>query len=89
MTRRLIYIAFGATVGVLVMRRAAVMAEQMQPDALARRLAISVGDFVLDVREAMAEREHELRSGLGLGVEVAEIEAAPADRTSGTYRFGG
>ncbi len=66
MTRRIFYIALGATVGVLVVRRLTAAAESMQPDAVARRLVASVSGFVDDVRAGMAEREHELRSALGV-----------------------
>jgi hypothetical protein len=65
-TRRLFYIALGASVGVLVVRRVSAAAEQWQPDNLARRLTIAIEDFLADVRESMAEREDELRSSLGL-----------------------
>ena len=66
MTRRLFYLALGATVGVLVVRRLTAAAESMQPDAVARRLVTSVTGFVHDVRAGMAERETELRTALGV-----------------------
>lgn len=66
MTRRVFYIALGATVGVLVVRRLSAAAEQLQPDNLAQRLVVAVEDFLVDVRESMAEREDELRGALGL-----------------------
>ena len=66
MTRRLFYIALGATVGVLVVRRVSAAAEQWQPENLAHRLTVAVEDFLADVRQSMAEREDELRSSLGL-----------------------
>jgi hypothetical protein len=65
-TRRIFYIALGATVGILVVRRVSAAAEQWQPDNLARRLTVAVEDFLADVRESMAEREDELRTSLGL-----------------------
>jgi hypothetical protein len=65
-TRRVFYIAMGATVGVLVVRRVSAAAEQWQPDNLAHRLTVAVEDFLADVRESMAEREDELRTSLGL-----------------------
>jgi Family of unknown function (DUF6167) len=67
MTRRIFYIALGATVGVLVVRRLTAAAESLQPDNVARRLAASLTGFVDDVRAGMAEREGELRSALGVG----------------------
>ncbi len=66
MTRRVFYLALGATVGIMVVRRVSAAAEQWQPDNLMHRLTIAVEDFLADVREAMAEREDELRSSLGL-----------------------
>jgi hypothetical protein len=66
MTRRLFYLALGATVGVLVVRRLTAAAESMQPDAVARRLVSGVTGFVDDVRAGMAERESELRTALGV-----------------------
>jgi hypothetical protein len=65
-TRRVFYLALGATVGVMVVRRLSAAAEQLQPDNLAHRLTIAVEDFLADVRASMAEREDELRSSLGL-----------------------
>jgi hypothetical protein len=65
-TRRIFYIALGATVGILVVRRLTSAAEQLQPDNVARRLAGSVQNFVDDVRSGMSEREGELRSALGV-----------------------
>jgi hypothetical protein len=65
-TRRVFYIALGATVGIMVVRRVSAAAEQWQPDNLAHRLTIAIEDFLADVRDAMSEREDELRSSLGL-----------------------
>jgi hypothetical protein len=76
MTRRLFYIALGATVGVLVVRRAAAAAEQWQPDNLAHRLTIAIEDFLADMRESMAEREEELRSSLGLDGSHDVVDAS-------------
>ena len=72
MTRRIFYIALGATVGVLVVRRLTAAAESLQPDNVARRLAVSLQGFVDDVRTGMAEREGELRSALGVGESSEE-----------------
>ena len=76
MTRRIFYLALGATVGVLVVRRVSAAAEQWQPDNLARRLTIAVEDFLADVREAMNEREGELRDALGLDGRHDVVDAA-------------
>jgi hypothetical protein len=65
-TRRVFYIALGATVGILIVRRLTAAAESLQPDNVARRLAGSVQNFVDDVRSGMSEREVELRAALGV-----------------------
>jgi hypothetical protein len=65
-TRRVFYLALGATVGVMVVRRLSAAAEQLQPDNLAARLTVAIEDFLADVRVSMAEREDELRTSLGL-----------------------
>ena len=64
--KRVFYIALGATVGVLVVRRLTAAAESLQPDHLARRAAGGVQGFLADVRAGMTEREAELRSALGV-----------------------
>jgi hypothetical protein len=66
MTKRVFYLALGATVGVLVFRRLNAAAESLQPDNVARRLASALTGFVEDVRAGMAEREGELRTALGV-----------------------
>jgi hypothetical protein len=66
MTKRVFYIALGATVGILIVRRLSAAAESLQPDNVARRLAGSVQNFVGDVRAGMSEREVELRAALGV-----------------------
>ena len=73
MTRRLFYIAFGAAVGVLVVRRATQAAQRFTPAGLQASasgsmagLTAAVSEFTELVREGMAEREEELRVTLGL-----------------------
>lgn len=66
MTRRIFYVALGATVGVLVVRRLTHAVESLQPQHVAGSLVQSVQEFLADVRVAMAEREDELRDALGL-----------------------
>ena len=71
--RRLFWLAMGITIGVLAVRKLSRAAEKMTPGGIAssiaealRDLADAIGDFGADVREAMAERENELRAGTGL-----------------------
>lgn len=66
MTRRAFYLAFGATVGILAVRRVSAAAEQWQPDNVLHRLTIAFEAFMADVRESAADREEELRTTLGL-----------------------
>jgi hypothetical protein len=70
MTRRLFYIALGATAGVLIVRKLTATAEKLAPNTAIPgalgSLADAIRDFGQNVREGMAEREAELRTGLGL-----------------------
>lgn len=73
MSRRLIYIAFGAAVGILVVHRATKAAHKMTPAGMQGSVAGAFGglteairDFTDEMKVAMAEREDELRVTLGL-----------------------
>ena len=73
MTRRLVYISFGAVAGVLAVRRATQTAQRYTPAGLQQRLTGQLGgfgeafrEFMEEVRIGMAERETELRTLLGL-----------------------
>lgn len=73
MTKRLVYIAFGAAVGVLVVHRATRAAKRFTPAGMQSSLADSfsgltdaVREFTAEMKVAMAEREEELRTVLGL-----------------------
>jgi hypothetical protein len=77
-TRRLFYIALGATAGVLIVRKVSQAAQRFTPAGVSSGVvgAISglgdaIRDFGAEVRAGMAEREDELRHDLGLD----EIEA--------------
>ena len=74
MTRRLFYIALGATAGVLIVRKLTQTAERLAPQnalpGALGNLADAIRQFGEDVREGMAQRELELREGLGLDDEV-------------------
>jgi hypothetical protein len=71
--RRLFWLAMGITIGALVVRKLSRAADKLTPTGIAgsiaeglRDLAEAIGDFGADVRDAMAERELELRVGTGM-----------------------
>ena len=64
MTRRLFYIALGATAGVLVVRKLSQTAQRLTPGSMVGELSQAIRDFGAEVRAGMAEREEELRSVL-------------------------
>ena len=73
MTRRLFYISLGATAGILIVRKLTSTAQKFTPAGVQTGVAGALGnlgdairDFGTQVREGMAEREAELRTGLGL-----------------------
>ena len=73
MTRRMFYVALGATVGVLVVRKASSAAKRFTPAGVQQGLAGAFGglteairDFGAEIRVGMAEREQLLRTDLGL-----------------------
>ncbi|GAC1445647.1 MAG: hypothetical protein NVSMB55_27800 [Mycobacteriales bacterium] len=73
MTRRMFYLALGATVGVLVVRKASHAAARFTPAGVQSSLTGALGglgdalrEFTETVREGMAEREELLRVELGL-----------------------
>ncbi len=85
MTRRLFYIAFGAAVGVLVVRRVSAAASRFTPAGVQSSLAGSVAEltsavreFAVEMREAMDEREQELRVTLGLDGSHDLVDHVPA-----------
>ncbi len=71
--RRLFWLAMGVTIGALIVRRLTKVAERLTPKGLAETLGNVVVDliseareFASDVRDAMSQREHDLREGSGL-----------------------
>ena len=73
MTRRVFYIALGATVGILVVRKASQAAQRFTPAGVQSSMTGALGglgdairEFGANVREGMAEREDQLRTELGL-----------------------
>ena len=77
--RRIFWTALGATVGALVVRQVTKAAQSYTPEGVARGLS-GLGDGLREmaqvVREAMAERDAELR--LALGVDEGAIDPARA-----------
>ena len=77
--KRLFYVTLGATAGVLIVRKLTATAERLAPSnalpAAIAGLADAVRAFGADVRAGMAEREDELRTGLGLDGSHDTIDA--------------
>ena len=74
--RRLFWLALGATVGVLIVRKLSRAAERLTPQGVAQsfaagltELAAALRDFAADVREAMTAHESALRSAAGLDTD--------------------
>ena len=71
--RRLFWVALGATIGVLVVRKVTKTAQAYSPTGMAQGVSSGLSDLgeglremAEVVREGMAERETELRYALGL-----------------------
>lgn len=82
MTRRLFYVALGATAGVLIVRKLTQAAQKVTPAGVQQSIAGSLAgltdairEFTAEVRDAMAEREVELRDALGLDGTNDDIDA--------------
>jgi hypothetical protein len=81
--RRLFWLAMGVTIGALLVRKLSKAAERLTPRSMAagvgeglRDLADAIRDFSADVREAMHDRETELRAGTGLD---GDLEDRPSE----------
>ena len=90
MSRRLIYIAFGAAVGVLVVQRVTKAAQRFTPAGVQSSIAGSLSgltdairEFTAELTVAMAEREEELRSTLGLDGSHDLVDYADPAHTGG------
>ncbi len=84
MTRRLVYIAFGAAAGILAVRRATQAMHRFTPAGLQASasgsvagLTAAISEFAELVREGMAEREEELRVTLGLDGTHDLVDTVP------------
>jgi hypothetical protein len=92
--RRLFWLGLGIGAGVIGARKATAAAERLTPAGMTEGLAASLSnlgdairEFGQDVRDAMWDREEELREALGLNdpaLDDAALEAkrARADRAS-------
>lgn len=81
--RRLFWLALGATLGVLIVRKLSKAAERLTPQGIAEsvgnglsELAYALREFSSEVREAMTGREAELRAAAGLDAGTAPEESA-------------
>jgi len=76
--RRLFYVAFGATVGVIVVRRVSNAAAKWTPEGLAAQaggLQGQIGEWWAIVKESAAARERELREALGIDDDTEHTAA--------------
>ncbi|HWB65510.1 MAG TPA: hypothetical protein VG708_01605 [Mycobacteriales bacterium] len=67
--KRMFYVALGATVGVLVVRRVTEVAARWTPEGIAAQaggIGERIGEWWQLVQEGAAHREAELREALGL-----------------------
>jgi adenylosuccinate lyase len=74
----------GVTIGALVVRKLSRMAQKLTPSGMANGLAAALGeladsirDFATDVREAMHDREAELREATGLDGSAGSAGSEP------------
>jgi hypothetical protein len=81
--RRLFWLAMGVTIGALVVRKLSKLAEKLTPRGMAggigaglADLADALRDFADDVRDAMHDRESELRASTGLDGQLGKVEEA-------------
>ena len=78
--RRLFWLAMGITIGALLVRKLSNAVEKLTPRGMATSLGTALADladalrdFADDVREAMHERESELRDATGMDGQLGKI----------------
>jgi hypothetical protein len=78
--RRLFWLAMGITIGALVVRKLSKLAEKLTPRGMAGGIGAGLADlaealreFAEDVRDAMRERENELRVSTGLDGQLGKV----------------
>jgi Family of unknown function (DUF6167) len=89
--RRVFWMAVGATVGVLVVRRVSRAAQAYTPEGIGRSLTAAVDalrDLADDVRAGMAERERELRVALGVEPGTMDAGGVPEPPQGGRHAQG-
>jgi hypothetical protein len=93
--RRLFWLAMGATIGALLVRKLSRAADKLTPTGIAgsiaeglRELADAIGEFGADIRAAAAEREAELRAGTGLDAPLPSGDAIQLPGRLHTGRHG-
>lgn len=81
--RRLFWLAMGVTIGALIVHKLSAAAQKLTPRGIAHsfggglaELSASVREFTAEVRDAMHEREAELREGTGLDGRLGRIPSA-------------
>lgn len=81
--RRLFWLAMGVTIGALVVRKLSRAVEKLTPRGMATGigqgladLAEAIRDFADDVRDAMHEREDQLRQSTGLDGTLGKVPDA-------------
>jgi hypothetical protein len=81
MTRRLFWLVMGITIGALIVRKLSRAAEKLTPRGIAGSLggglaglSGSIRDFSADVRDAMRERETQLREGTALDGKLGSVD---------------
>jgi hypothetical protein len=79
--RRLFWLAAGATIGALVVRKLSRAAQRLTPQSIAAEvgaglsdLAGSIREFAADVRAAASDREAQLRADTGLDGTLGKID---------------
>jgi hypothetical protein len=89
--KRVLWLGIGLAVGALVVRAVSKKAQAFTPKGIAGSvqqsasgLLDSVRSFVEDVRDGMAEREHEIQAALAEGVTIEELDEYEREREEGT-----
>ncbi|HEX3335708.1 MAG TPA: hypothetical protein VHS54_04555 [Jatrophihabitans sp.] len=84
--RRLFWLAMGVTIGALLVRKLSRAADKLTPRGMATgiggglaALADAIRDFAADVREAMTEREAQLRESTGLDGALGRTSGEESD----------